>query len=652
MSYSTQSGRKIVCIPCRARKKRCDGRRPVCSSCRDRFVGCRYPSVASSPQSIANPQFTTLGNSPVTGSWSTAYEPVNQPPLVASIASPTVDLNNLFQTSESFQDMPMTTDIDDQGIFSWIPADGDQNNFLWQPDMPGSLSNQLINVDTPRDKSPTHLTGPNTLSVEATSLPNLEELTKLVDVYFRRVHDFLPVLHMSTFKDSLGATSDENHASALLYAVISLATCERQENSVITSRVRWYKKAKEQYSSTSQLPDEPIPALQAAVCLIFQGMMINDWNFAWLTLGKAWRQVVALGYHRLDSEHGKAMPGAPPLPSNWIQRESIRRIVWTLYILDRGLCSPVGLVCNIEDKYIHTNLPMDEEQFQQSIRPESDTAVKFTCSFDVLLDSVRQTAMRKQSDNRLHYLILAYMLLGRVVAHYQHSDDLEISEKESGFDKLEGWLVNLRLCLPHSATSLSAAPLEHLRWVVWLNVVMSINTIFLYHGKDAHDASLGVTHWYHCLAAARKTVAMIREAAVISADLLLNPHTASPLFCSSRILIIEYLVPATLGDGSNGTEGGLSTPPFDARAANGPQGAHSSVQDPSLKKDVDLTILVFERLAEAFGPIGTKFKKGMIYHLAQDMGNAAQLKRNGIKDIMSGCASWGAAPPGFGGVSS
>ncbi|KAF1846585.1 uncharacterized protein K460DRAFT_126612 [Cucurbitaria berberidis CBS 394.84] len=655
MSNTTESGRKIVCSPCRARKKRCDGQHPVCSSCRQRKVRCRYPSVSTSPQSIVDPIFIDVGHDPPPSPWSMAFTSLlpGPTPAIDSTTQNPVDpsafeFNNVFPSSRAIQSLASTISMDSQPMLPWA-IEEEQNGITWQPHWPDGFSSHYFNLGTPLNETlnQTQSVGSSNLAIEATSLPDRTELIELADVYFRRVHHFLPILHRSTFRDSLDKMNTEGHSSALIFAVISLATCERQESSVIASRVRWYKEAKEKYASTDHLPTHPLSTLQAAVCLIFQGMMINDFNSAWLTLGKAWRQVVALGYHRLDGDYGKAMPSAPPLPQDWIQRESIRRVIWTLYILDRGLCFPVGLVHNIEDRYVNVNLPMDEDQFQQSIRDDKATVVQFTSSLNKLLNSVRTVATRTKRENGLHYMILAYMLLGHIVAHYHHSDNLDHSEKEIGFRQLEGCLVNLRLCLPRSVTSLSAAPFEHLRSIVWLNVVMSINTIFLYHGKDADDNSTGVTHWHYCLTAARNTVALIREAGAISTDLLLNPHIASALFCSSRILIIEYLVPTQSSDTANRTDGGLLTPMFNPGIPLTSQALELPTKDLSLQQDLDLTILVFERLAEAFGPIGIKFKKGVMFYLHQDVEIATQLKQNGIKDIMSRCASWGAGPPGF-----
>ncbi|RYP69593.1 hypothetical protein DL770_008199 [Monosporascus sp. CRB-9-2] len=563
----------------------------------------------------------------------------------APVNPPAFDFNAAFNPSGAFHGHVATTGADDQPIAA-PAAEGEQNGVAWQPEWLGGFSNEYFTIDTPLNGGLAYSSGMAS-SAGIVSLPPQGKLAELADVYFRRVHHFLPVLHEATFRDSLGRIGASDYPSALIFAVISLATCERQDQLVLASKVQWYKEAKEQYASSGHLPAHPIPTLQTAVCLIFQGMMINDFSSTWLILGKAWRQVVALGYHRLDSDSGRAMPGAPPLPQDWIQRESVRRIIWTLYILDRGLCFPVGLVHSIEDKHVNINLPM-EDLFQQSIRHDEATAVPFTPSFNKLLTSIRQTATRTKHENKLHYIILTYMLLGHIVAHYHLSDNSDQSEKESCFRSLESCLVNLRLSLPRSVTSLSAAPFDDLTNITWLNVVMNINTIFLYHGRDADADNKAATHWHHCLTAARNTAALIREAGPISTDLLLNPHTASPLFCCSRILIIEYLVPSQPGDVSSSATGGLSTPTWDPQASPTSQTSVSTARDPALKQDLDLALLVFERLAEPFGPIGLKSKLGMVYHLGQDVETALRIKENGIKDIMSRCASWGAGPPGFG----
>lgn len=228
--------------------------------------------------------------------------------------------------------------------------------------------------------------------------------------------------------------------------------------------------------------------------------------------------------------------------------------------------------------------------------------------------------------------MFAYFLLGRITEHMFSPDyDLEDEQTQSERALLEDVLAQSRLMLPRSAMDLAAANHADFAHVIWLRVMMDVNTIFLYHrpSSDIHSSSLEAEsevdtsqepdHWQCCLAAARSTAMLIREASAISTDLIMNPLIAAPIFTCARILATEYV---------------LLSPNLQNGGAEKPQGRTP------LRTSLETMLLIFNRLDETFGGILHKFRVGLLYHLGMDLATIKSVKAGGSRGLLLSCAHW------------
>lgn len=209
--------------------------------------------------------------------------------------------------------------------------------------------------------------------------------------------------------------------------------------------------------------------------------------------------------------------------------------------------------------------------------------------------------------------------------------DLEDTQIQSEQASLEEVLAQARLTLPRSATDLAAANHADFAHVIWLRVMMDVNTILLYHrpSKNTHNSALATEpeidiphetdHWQRCLSAARSTALLIREASTISTDLIMNPLIAAPVFTCARILAIEYM---------------LSSPTLQSGGAGKPQ------RRSALGADLETMLLIFNRLDEAFGGILHKFRVGLLYHLGLDIAAIKSVKAGGSRGLLLSCSNW------------
>jgi hypothetical protein len=462
---------------------------------------------------------------------------------------------------------------------------------------------------------------------------NVNVIIDLVDLFFDRVQCFVPLFHRRNLRDSVLAQGTSPSCPLLLYSIMAVAAFAHPDPDVRANRPLWYRKAKIAYEATGHMPEQPLETLQAATCLVLYAFTVGGHSDGLLILGKASRQAVALGLHHMDSPtramlQGMTLPGS----GDWRETEQRRRVVWALFILDRGMCFLAGFAYAIDDRQLRVRLPLEEAIFQDSdeVRfheiPSSwgsahhsqqpqDTAM-YSQDPKALLASLH----RDTANNPLHYLILSYSLLGRISEHmyspeYDEQDAPQRSERET----LEQTLTKMRLVLPRSATDLAAASSSDFRYAVWLRISMDVHTIFLHHtpkkSLQHHDRDeCHQDNWSRCVATARNTALLIREASRVSVDLLMNPLLAAPIFVCARILVIEYVL--------------TSHPPPDPPR-----------RDSALRADLEAMVLALDRLKEAFNGV-EKFRVGLFFHLRHDPAALLAIKSEGSRGILRTCSKW------------
>lgn len=202
-------------------------------------------------------------------------------------------------------------------------------------------------------------------------IPPDDKQLELVDLFFERIQWYLPLFHRQSLTTSVKSGQLRQGSPLLLYSVLALAARFHPDPAIRGAQQSFHDKSKALYEATTHLPDQPLQTVQAATCIVLQAFTLGDHSIAALTLSKAWRQVVSLGFHHVDSPFRVVLPGiTAPDAGEWREKEERRRVLWALFILDRGMCFKAGLVHAIDDRQISAFLPMGEDVFQnlQSVR--------------------------------------------------------------------------------------------------------------------------------------------------------------------------------------------------------------------------------------------------------------------------------------------
>lgn len=434
-------------------------------------------------------------------------------------------------------------------------------------------------------------------------------------MFFEKFYQFLPIIHKPSFMSKI-LTDGYKECPLLVFSVIAVSASAHPDRQIQQSQRIWYEEAKALFHKAVQGPDHPLQTLQASALVIFQSMLLTDYSTSWMTLGEAWRKAIAIGCNLQDGAPRSLMITlGNPMLAQWYEKEECRRVLWALFILDRGVCFPIGLTHAVDDRQLRLHLPMSEDDFQSTEEPSGTDGIPYTPKIDQLITSF-QERVRKKTNTVLQCIVLAYILLGRI-CECIHSIDYDVEDQTPVLAELTSYLLRMRLIIPHSATDLSGADYRDFAHVVWLNAILNLCTILLYHrplpeGMSLEDHSDLSSNWPHCVTAARNTVSMIRDAARTTSGIVINPHLSSALFICGRILILEYRCPS------------LSR----------------KTKDAAIRDDLEIILFSIERMKEALRAVGKKFYAGLAYHLQEDEEQVRRSKACGARDLARRCAQW------------
>lgn len=470
----------------------------------------------------------------------------------------------------------------------------------------------LLSYPTPGTTGTQTDEGMNLQTLDAIQLPSQDIIVQLTNIFSEHLYPMFPCFHKKSLLLAIESSQLQNEAPILLYAICCVAARYHPEEMIKTRSKDWYEQAKFSYELTRQKPEPFLRVVQAVLLLIFHAWTVGDFSSSWLFLGKAWRQAVVLGLN-VDASSENMHQANLNQAKNPIEKEEQRRALWLLFIMDRTHSWPTGWPAAIPEIQFKVDLPQPESAFQ-AMDPELHTLCGGNTPFTRnLSDLIRSSSSAKDPLNVLHYITIAHVLLGRVseLVHSPHSSP-DSSEYAKDCAKLDSSIVRFRLSIPRQASSVLAAPPADREHVVWLQVILNAMAIILHYRRREQGSSLDPSSPYSlALVAARNIAQIIKDASRISVDLLLSAHIGSSLYIAGCVLVIEWRL--------SGEE--------------------------SLKDDIDLFTLVFERMDEEFIFLGLKFKSALEYDLKKSPEELQSLQEWGFKGLLADCRKWEYAIP-------
>ncbi|EHY54357.1 hypothetical protein ABEF92_008809 [Exophiala dermatitidis] len=221
--------------------------------------------------------------------------------------------------------------------------------------------------------STTGYQGTQVFNEHSAMLPPYDLLYSLVDLYFRHVNTWLPLLDRKTTLDTLfGSSSLDEADRVLLHAIVATSLRFSQDPRLTVESRQHYHDTSKQRVQLFGLENSNVRALQALVILALDVTGTTNGPPAWNLLALISRSMVQLGL-AVESSSTLASPMYPsiatlrasvlPEPKSWIEDEERRRLFWAVYLLDRYATIATAFEFALDEKEVDRRLPCRDDLF-------------------------------------------------------------------------------------------------------------------------------------------------------------------------------------------------------------------------------------------------------------------------------------------------
>ncbi|CAI6339652.1 unnamed protein product [Periconia digitata] len=227
----------------------------------------------------------------------------------------------------------------------------------------------------------TSSSGPASLSNGDNDFPPYDLLYGLVDLFFRHVYPWCPILHRQTTLNSLFGDSSLDIADRIILHSIVATTLKFSTDARLTpeKRIQYHQNSKEKVLLYG-IENSSVKSLQALVILSLDVIGCSNGPPGWNMLALITRSVVQLGL-AMETYSPMVAPQYASIytlraivlsePKDWIEEESRRRLFWMIYVLDRYATVATAFEFALDEKEIDRKLPCRDELFTRNVPAET-----------------------------------------------------------------------------------------------------------------------------------------------------------------------------------------------------------------------------------------------------------------------------------------
>ncbi|KAK5312019.1 hypothetical protein LTR70_008452 [Exophiala xenobiotica] len=212
-------------------------------------------------------------------------------------------------------------------------------------------------------------------------LPPYDLLYTLVDLYFRHVNVWIPLLDKKSTLDTLFGPSPLTEADkVVLHAVVAVALRFSRDSRLSLENRQLYHNTSKQKVQLYGLENSNIRALQALVILALDVTGSTNGPPGWNLLALISRSVIQLGLS-VEATSSLAAPMYPSIATlrasvlpdsrSPIEDEERRRLFWTVYLLDRYATVATAFEFALDDKEVDRRLPCRDDLFSANKSAET-----------------------------------------------------------------------------------------------------------------------------------------------------------------------------------------------------------------------------------------------------------------------------------------
>ncbi|KAJ3494520.1 hypothetical protein NLG97_g4029 [Lecanicillium saksenae] len=292
----------------------------------------------------------------------------------------------------------------------------------------------------------------------------------ILEVYFKLIHPWIPVLHPSTFLKRARETNRQEGIRLIMQAITSMAmpyvntSAESQEMREHLSQLR-------RDIIVAGIESSSKEAIQALILVTFDTIKRGLSRSPWSLVAVICRKIEALQLNSEENRENQSLATffTRPMeqlepPTAWVEVEERRRVFWGAFLLDRFCSITTSSIPNISSKSIQRRLPCDgcmweldqcvETSFFKIHDQTQDDVAAGADNDDAPFPPVYNDAEGPTGIGGLAYTIEATESLYLVTKfHERHSLEPDSSGQLSSwlhkFRQLDSRLLQWELCLTH-----------------------------------------------------------------------------------------------------------------------------------------------------------------------------------------------------------
>ncbi|KAF2277850.1 uncharacterized protein EI97DRAFT_465967 [Westerdykella ornata] len=212
--------------------------------------------------------------------------------------------------------------------------------------------------------------------------PPYDLLYGLVDLFFKHIYPWCPILHRQTTLNSLFGEATLDEADRIVLHAIVATTLKFSQDPRLNAEKRshYHKHSKEQVLLYG-IENSSVKSLQALVILALDVIGSSNGPPGWNLLALITRSVVQLGLS-METHSPLIAPQYAsrfytlraivlPEPQSWIEEESRRRLFWMIYLLDRYATVATAFSFALDDAEIDRRLPCRDDLFARNVPVET-----------------------------------------------------------------------------------------------------------------------------------------------------------------------------------------------------------------------------------------------------------------------------------------
>lgn len=209
------------------------------------------------------------------------------------------------------------------------------------------------------------------------TLPPYDLLYALVDLYFKHVNTWCPMLHRRSVLDCLFGPRPLEEADRILLRAMTVTAMRFSTDSRLTEENRqYYHDVNKDKVLLFGIENSSIKALQALVILALDLVGTSNGPPGWNILALLSRSIVQLGLS-VEMSSSSISPNYPsiytlramvlPDPPTWIADESRRRLFWMIYLLDRYATLATAFEFVLSETEIDRKLPCRDDLWNKNV---------------------------------------------------------------------------------------------------------------------------------------------------------------------------------------------------------------------------------------------------------------------------------------------